>query len=95
MADCIYELAWRKLTNGLQKYFIILIANMQRPFYYHGFGIANLDLETFTKVKIIAINKNNITYLLRLRYYFSALQNGDYVLYDVKNDLNKVKLATL
>lgn len=42
---------WQKLPIELQKYLILMIANMQRPLYYHGFGIAVLDLETFIKVK--------------------------------------------
>lgn len=27
-----------------------MIENIQRPLYYHGFGLAILDLETFTRV---------------------------------------------
>lgn len=51
MADRLFESDWQKLPIELQKYLILMIANMQRPLYYHGFGIAALDLETFIKVK--------------------------------------------
>lgn len=29
----------------------MMIANSQRPIYFHGFGIINLSLETYTKVR--------------------------------------------
>lgn len=50
MADDLYQANWHDLPIGLQKYFIIMIANSQRPIYYHGFGVVILNLETFTKV---------------------------------------------
>lgn len=50
MADCLYECNWYGLPVGLQKYFILMIGNAQRPLYYHGFGIAVLNLKTFSKV---------------------------------------------
>lgn len=50
MSECVYKMDWYKLSNELQKYFISMIANMQRPIYYHGFYVANLDLTTFIKV---------------------------------------------
>lgn len=53
MADCLYNAKWYELTCGMQKDVMFLIQNMQRPIYYHGFGIIVLNLETFIKVKII------------------------------------------
>lgn len=50
MAECLYESNWHKLELKYQKYIIIMIANAQKPIYYHGFGIAVLNLETFNKV---------------------------------------------
>lgn len=52
LADCLFESNWLDLTIELQKYLALMIANMQKPLYYHGFGVANLDLETFKKVSI-------------------------------------------
>lgn len=51
MADTLYESKWRELPNGLQKFFILMIACMQQPLYYHGFNVAYLNLQTFCKVK--------------------------------------------
>lgn len=50
MAMCLYESNWIEQPIHLQKYFILMIGNMQRPLYYHGFGIAVLNLKTFTTV---------------------------------------------
>lgn len=50
MADCLYGLNWHELDLKYQKYFVIMMANAQRPIYYHGFGVAILNLETFLKV---------------------------------------------
>lgn len=51
MADCLYESSWAEHPIHVQKYFIVMIMNTQRPLYYHGFGIAVLNLETFTSVR--------------------------------------------
>lgn len=50
MAVCIFEANWQQLPLDLQKYLILIIGNMQRPMFYHGFGVAVLNLETFCKV---------------------------------------------
>lgn len=51
MCDCIFfKLNWYEFPIELQKYVIVMIANMQKPINYHGFGIINLDLETFARV---------------------------------------------
>lgn len=50
---CFYEFNWMHLQNDQQKYVIIMIANAQKPVFYHGFGIVTLNLETFTKVSKI------------------------------------------
>lgn len=51
MADYLFETNWSVRPVGLQKYFILMLQNMQRPIHYHGSGIAVLHLETFTSVK--------------------------------------------
>lgn len=51
IADCLYKTNWQNLPIDSQKYFILMIANMQKPLHYHGFKIAVLDLETFTNVR--------------------------------------------
>lgn len=53
MSDCIYyNIKWYKLSIELQKHFILMIKNMQKPIYYHGFGVIYLNLETFTKASV-------------------------------------------
>lgn len=51
MPDDLYEFDWKDLPIQLQKYIILMLGNMQQPLYYHGFGVANLNLETFGKVR--------------------------------------------
>lgn len=50
MTDCMFESNWQELPINLQKYLILMIANMQRPLHYHGSRIAVLNLVSFTKV---------------------------------------------
>lgn len=50
MPEDLYGLNWYELPVKMQKYLIIMITNMQRPLYYHAFGVTALDLETFSKV---------------------------------------------
>lgn len=52
MPGSLYDSNWYKLPNRYWKYLVIIIGNMQTPLYYCGFGVAILDLETFTKVCI-------------------------------------------
>lgn len=51
MSDCVYDMNWYEQPNKLQKYFILMLANMQKSIYYHGFEMAKLDMNTFVKVK--------------------------------------------
>lgn len=50
ISGCVYEFNWHELPIDLQKYFILMIQNTQRPYFYHGFKIVILNLETFTGV---------------------------------------------
>lgn len=50
MADSLYESNWSNLPVRLQKYVLLIILNTQRPLRYHGFHLAYLDLETFSRV---------------------------------------------
>lgn len=51
MANYLYTSNWYQLPIELQKYFKMMIANAQRPLFYHGFRIVQLNLETYLKVK--------------------------------------------
>lgn len=50
MNDSLFECDWFELPVNLQKYFIIMIQNTQHPIFYHGFGMAVMNLETFLQV---------------------------------------------
>lgn len=50
MSDCLFECNWLVYPINIKKYILFMIMNTQRPIYYHGFGIAVLDLITFLKV---------------------------------------------
>lgn len=50
MSDALYESNWPEIPVRLQKYFIIMVGNTQKPVFYDGFGVAVLNLETFTNV---------------------------------------------
>lgn len=50
MSYDLYEANWQRLSIDLQKYIMFMIENAQRPLYYHGFGVAVLNLKTFTSV---------------------------------------------
>lgn len=52
MSDRLYECKWYELPIGLQKYFVLMIQNTQKPIHYSGFGVLRLTLETFTGVGI-------------------------------------------
>lgn len=50
MSDDLFGSNWQQLPTNLQKYFILMIANSNKPLFYHGSGIVVLDLETFRNV---------------------------------------------
>lgn len=58
MSDCVYEMNWGNLPAKLQKYLIIMIANMQNPIYYHALHVCILDLNTYMRVSFLIINRN-------------------------------------
>lgn len=68
-ADILFESDWYKMSNEYQKYFIIMIAETQRPIYLDGYGIIRVSLEAFTRVWIASILSskyfNNFFFLFR------------------------------
>lgn len=50
ISDALYESNWQNLSLQLQKYYILMIGNAQRPLHYHGFHVSILSLNTFAKV---------------------------------------------
>lgn len=51
-ADIIFDSDWRRIPNDLQKYYIIMIGETQRPIYLDGYGIIRVSLEAFSKVRL-------------------------------------------
>lgn len=58
MSDCLFETDWFDVRVDLQKYYIMIIENTQRPIFYHGFHLVTLDLGTFTRVSQWSRNQN-------------------------------------
>ncbi|XP_031636677.1 odorant receptor 49a-like [Contarinia nasturtii] len=46
-ANLLFESSWFELPVMLEKFITVMIANAQRPLFYHGFGVARLNLDTF------------------------------------------------
>lgn len=53
IADCLYEANWINFSIDQQKCVTFMLMHAQIPLYYHGFGIAVLNLETFSGVRLI------------------------------------------
>lgn len=53
MPVCVYNMNWYEQPSQVQKYVILMIANMDKPICYHGFEVAELNMETFVKVDCI------------------------------------------
>lgn len=88
MTDCLFESNWQNLSVHLQKYFILMIANAKRPFFYHGSKIATLNLETFTVVCVIFWIKFQRIVGHRPFIVISAYKNRPLLLLDVQNYYN-------
>lgn len=50
--DVVYDMDFYKFDRDLQRYLTLMIASTQKPVYYHGFNILNLNLITFNAVCI-------------------------------------------
>lgn len=50
-ADISYKSMWYKFPVRLQKYYVFILADSQRPRYFNGLGFIDLNLVTFAKVK--------------------------------------------
>lgn len=51
-ADVVYNSNWREYPLDLQKYFILIIARAQHPFFFNGLTLVHCTLEVFGKVGI-------------------------------------------
>lgn len=62
-----------------------MITNAQAQLYYHGFGVAFLNLETFTKVIAVEIADSLFLECIFRSVLISVDQSSDYVLHDVQD----------
>lgn len=75
MSDALYEANWHKLPIQQQKYFILMIKNAQRPLYYHGSGVAILNLQTFTKVsQFESVKSTQFSVRIKSNIFFSYFE---------------------
>lgn len=51
-AKILFESNWYEMPNEFQRYFIIMIAETQRPIYLDGYQLIKLSLEGFMKVSV-------------------------------------------
>lgn len=69
IGDLVYESNWQDIPVELQKYLILMIVNMQKSLKYHGFGIAVLDLITFTSVRQTICHSEKLVLILINQFY--------------------------
>lgn len=70
MNEWLWNSNWHELRIEHQKFFIMLIANSQRPLHFHSFGIANLTLETYAKVCVEELIEKLDICSKRLKMYY-------------------------
>lgn len=83
MGDSLYESNWMDFPVEMQKHLIVMIAYMQKPIYYHGFGILNVDLVTFVHVRAVLEQNLHSLNFNAGSYFFSADESDLYIFYDV------------
>lgn len=89
MSDCVYKMKWYVLPIELQKFFILMIANMEKSLQYHGFGVIDLNLETFTKVRESNLICDDLNFSVPKKIlskifgiFFAASEVSDFLLHD-------------
>lgn len=89
---CTYECNCLELNSKLQQYFIIMIANVQRPGCYHGSGVVVLNLQTFNRVRD---RETIISHFIQIMNFFSTDDShGVSLLHDVQNIDIRLKECT-
>lgn len=87
-ADHLFESKWYQLPNKLQRFLIPMIIDAQQPLHYHGSFIANLNLETFAKVRKYPFSI--LEYSTKNWKRFSVAENRGALVFDVQNNNNHV-----
>lgn len=85
MSDRVFNMNWQELSVNQQKYIIVMIANMQRPLFYHGSGIVDMDLNTFINVnEIFKLNHHRL--IEQFYNISSAHQKSNKLLHDFQEN---------
>lgn len=98
MANHFFESNWYELPIDLQKYFVMMIGNAQRPIHYHGSGIAILNLDTFKNVCAVWFHNENVNWLKQFRKRFdnySGSSSSLYLLHGASDSYNAVNAEVL
>lgn len=86
----LFECDWQQLPINFQKYIILMIADIQIPLRYNGFGIVVLDLRTFIGVSklysafILRIFLIDLTAFFQLVFYLD-ISKCEHFLYGFQN----------
>lgn len=81
------DLNWYKLPIEIQRYLVIMIADMQNSIYYHGFRYVPLDLRTFINVRSICwYDYTGIQMQLQNILLFLATADSLHLLYAIQID---------
>lgn len=74
LSNHLFHSKWHNAPIKLQKDFILLLANKQKPPIFHGLGIYFVDLETFTSVSEVEIRRFN-----RVDASFRFIENDPFI----------------
>lgn len=84
-------MTWYKLPIALQKVYMLMMMNVQKPLNYHAFGVIYLNLETFTKVsKRVHLKQFNLHLGFPMRkmklekfveFFFAVAKDGNHLLH--------------
>lgn len=57
IADRLYNSEWVSAPIKLRRMYVLMIAHAQKRMYYRGYGVVDLNLETYLRVSIFALTK--------------------------------------
>lgn len=85
MPQYLFESDWMEHPVKMQKYVLLMIGNAQIPLYYNGFGISNLNLETFTTVNEMKFGYKSTGDIIKSLVLISVDPSSSHFLYDVQD----------
>lgn len=58
IGDKMYETEWNRFQLEFQPFIRLIISRSHRPLYFHGYGLINCDMVTFSKVRFTNLSLN-------------------------------------